>query len=71
MPSSAKRCCGLARRTGISFAADVEEYRFEDIAEQLDMSYAAVRKRYERAKKRLKHDIVQKEEGEDERSFSY
>lgn len=49
----------------------VEEYRFEDIAEQLGMSYAAVRKRYERAKKRLKHDIVQKEEGEDERSFSY
>lgn len=48
-----------------------EDYRFEDIAKQLDMSYAAVRKRYERAKKQLKQWIVQKEENEDERSYSF
>jgi len=49
----------------------VEENRFEDIAEQLDMSYAAVRKRYERARKQLQHFLIQKEDGQDERSFSY
>jgi len=49
----------------------VEENRFEDIAEQLDMSYAAVRKRYERARKQLQHFLIQKEDDEDERSFSY
>lgn len=49
----------------------VEENRFEDIAEQLDISYSAVRKRYERAMKKLKGYLADKEAGEDERSFSY
>lgn len=49
----------------------VEENRFEEIAEQLDISYAAVRKRYERAIKKLKSYLADKGAGEDERSFSY
>lgn len=49
----------------------VEEHRFEEIAEQLDMSYAAVRKRYERTMKKLKSDLADKEAEKDERSFSY
>jgi len=51
----------------------VEENRFEDIAEQLNMSYAAVRKRYERAKHRLKNGRSEKEGESDEqnRSLSY
>jgi len=49
----------------------VEEHRFEEIAEQLDMTYAAVRKRYERARNQLKRDMSTKEAGENERSFSY
>ncbi|WP_165861313.1 RNA polymerase sigma factor [Paenibacillus paeoniae] len=49
----------------------VEERPFEEIAQQLDMSYAAVRKRYERAKNQLKRDLIQKEEAADERRFSY
>ncbi|MFB9279754.1 RNA polymerase sigma factor [Cohnella cellulosilytica] len=51
----------------------VEENRFEDIAEQLNMSYAAVRKRYERAKRRLKNGLSEKEGESDEqgRSLSY
>jgi len=49
----------------------VEENRFEEIAEQLEMSYSAVRKRYERAKKQLKRYLAELEENENERSFSY
>jgi RNA polymerase sigma-70 factor (ECF subfamily) len=49
----------------------VEENRFEEIAEQLDISYSAVRKRYERAIKKLKSNLADRGEGEDERSFSY
>ena len=49
----------------------VEEDRFEDIAEQLDMSCPAVRKRYERAKKQLQQLMAKKGDGTDERSFSY
>ncbi len=49
----------------------VEENRFEEIAEQLDISYSAVRKRYERALKKLKGYLVNKEAGEDEQHFSY
>jgi len=51
----------------------VEENRFEDIAEQLNMSYAAVRKRYERAKRKLKNGLTEKEGESDEqsRSLSY
>jgi len=51
----------------------VEENRFEDIAEQLNMSYAAVRKRYERAKWKLKNGLSEKEGESDEqsRSLSY
>ncbi|OXS58352.1 hypothetical protein B1A99_14170 [Cohnella sp. CIP 111063] len=51
----------------------VEENRFEDIAEQLNMSYAAVRKRYERAKRKLKNGLTEKEGESDgqSRSLSY
>jgi len=49
----------------------VEEYKFEEIAAQLDISYSAVRKRYERAMKKLKSYLADKGAGEDERSFSY
>lgn len=48
----------------------VEENRFEDIAEQLNMSYAAVRKRYERAKRKLKNGISEREGETDEQSRS-
>ncbi|WP_181593036.1 RNA polymerase sigma factor [Paenibacillus sp. YN15] len=48
----------------------VEENRFEEIAEQLDISYSAVRKRYERAIKKLKRDLADKGARKDERSFS-
>jgi RNA polymerase sigma-70 factor (ECF subfamily) len=40
----------------------VEDYRFEKIAGQLDMSYAAVRKRYERTIRKLRQHIADKEE---------
>lgn len=46
----------------------VEENRFEEIAEQLHLSYAAVRKRYERARKKLILDMSAKEEEPDEQS---
>jgi len=49
----------------------VEENRFEDIAIQMNMSYAAVRKRYERAKDKLRRTIAIKEDDKDGRSFSY
>ncbi|MDR0263219.1 MAG: RNA polymerase sigma factor [Sphingobacterium sp.] len=49
----------------------VEELRFEEIAEQLQMSTPAVRKRYERAKKQLKKILASREEGGNERSLSY
>ncbi|MNI52158.1 RNA polymerase sigma factor [compost metagenome] len=48
----------------------VEENRFEEIAEQLDISYSAVRKRYERAIKKLKSYLADRGASEDERSFS-
>jgi RNA polymerase sigma-70 factor (ECF subfamily) len=49
----------------------VEENRFEEIADQLDISYSAVRKRYERAIKKLKRYLADKGAGENERGFSY
>lgn len=49
----------------------VEENRFEDIAGQLEMSEAAVRKRYERARKQLRRQLLVKGDETDEQSFSY
>lgn len=49
----------------------VEENRFEEIADQLDISYSAVRKRYERAIKKLKRYLADRGTDEDERRFSY
>lgn len=49
----------------------VEENRFEEIADQLDISYAATRKRYQRAMKKLKNHLADRGTGEDEQSYSF